>query len=173
MCSCSAVYTVYACNVHVHGGMHSCVYVFTNTSPCPTDDYDEVSQDLTFNSYSGSLSQNVIVFALPDTVSGEGDEVFFLSLTEDDPAVMLMMSTANVTIIDASKLVRYGPHELFISMISSPAVVLGFIESSYTFTEGQMMANVVVNVTANPLSRSVLVAIMSVGGSATGECRMT
>ena len=59
---------------------------------------------LTFN--SSSLAQNVMIIALPDTVSGEGDEVFSLSLIGDDPAVMLMVSTANVTITDASK---HGP----------------------------------------------------------------
>ena len=68
-----------------------------------TDDYIAVLEVLTFN--SSSLSHNVMVIALADTVSGEGDELFSLSLTGDDPAVMLMMSTANVTIIDASKLV--------------------------------------------------------------------
>ena len=134
-----------------------------------TDDYTAVSEVLTFN--SGSLSQNVMITALADTVSGEGNEFYSLSLSGDDPAVILNVSIANVTITDASKLVEYGPSRIIHECnILSPAVVLGFIESSYTFTEGQMMANVVVNVTANPQSRSVLVAIMSVGGSATGEC---
>ena len=61
---------------------------------------------LTFN--SGTPSQNVMVTALHDTVSGEGDEDFSLSLTGDDTAVQLNVSTATVNITDASKLVEYG-----------------------------------------------------------------
>ena len=81
--------------------MYICQY--TTLYPCSTDDYTAVSEVLIFNSDSDSLSQNVMVMALPDTVSGEGDEVFFLSLTGYDPAVLPMVFTANVTITDASK----------------------------------------------------------------------
>ena len=83
----------------------SCTYVFFSIPQyvhISTDDYTAVSEVLIFN--SGSLSRNVTVRALPDTVSGEGDEFFSLSLTEDDDAVILMMSTASVNITDASKL---------------------------------------------------------------------
>ena len=55
---------------------------------------------LIFN--SGTPSQDVMVTALRDTVS-EGDEDFSLSLT-GDTAVQFSISTATVTITDASKL---------------------------------------------------------------------
>ena len=79
--------------------MYMCLPLCVHVS---TDDYTAMPEVLTFN--SGSLSQNVMITALADTVSGEGDEVFFLSLTGDD-AVLPMVITADVTIMDASKLV--------------------------------------------------------------------
>ena len=66
-----------------------------------TADFVVAPPALTFN--SGTPSQDVMVTALPDTMS-EGDEDFSLSLTEDDDAVQLSMATATVTITDASKL---------------------------------------------------------------------
>ena len=65
-----------------------------------TADFMVAPLTLTFD--SDTPSQNVVVTSLPDTVS-EGDEDFSLSLTEDDTAVQLNVSTATVTITDASK----------------------------------------------------------------------
>ena len=68
-----------------------------------TADYTAVSEVLTFN--NGSLSQNVMVTALPDRVADEGDEVFSLSLT-GDVAVQFSVSSATVTITDASECIQ-------------------------------------------------------------------
>ena len=65
-----------------------------------TADFMVAPPALTFN--SGTRSQNVMVTALPDTVS-EGDEDFSLSLTEDDTAVEFSIFTATVDIIDTSE----------------------------------------------------------------------
>ena len=70
-----------------------------------TVDFMVAPPALTFN--SGTRSQDLMVIALHDTMS-EGDENFSLSLTEDDDAVQLNVSTATVTITDASELVEYG-----------------------------------------------------------------
>ena len=64
-----------------------------------TADYVAVAVYLTFN--SGSLSHDVMVTALHDRVLGEDAEEFSLSLT-GDPAVQFSVSTAIVTITDAS-----------------------------------------------------------------------
>ena len=64
-----------------------------------TADYTAVSVELTFN--SGSFSHDVMVAALHDRVISEDVEEFSLSLT-GDPAVQFSVSTATVTITDAS-----------------------------------------------------------------------
>ena len=78
--------------------------IYTLHAHISADDYTAVSEILTFN--NGSLSQNVMVTALPDRVADEGDEVFTLSLTEDDVAVQLSVSSATVTITDASECIQ-------------------------------------------------------------------
>ena len=80
--------------MHVLFSVPLCAYI-------STADFMVAPLALIFN--SGTRSQNVMVTALHDTVS-EGDEEFSLSLTGDDDAVQLNVSTATVTITDASKL---------------------------------------------------------------------
>ena len=86
---------------------YSCVHVLFSVPLCShisTADFMVAPLALTFD--SGTPSQDVVVTALPDTVSEE-DEDFSLSLT-GDTAVQLNVSTATVTITDASELVEYG-----------------------------------------------------------------
>ena len=78
-------------------------------------------QALTFN--SDTTSQDVVVTALHDTVSDEGDEDFSLFLT-GDTAVEFSIFTATVNITDASKLVEYDL--LFMSVISLSSCCPGF-----------------------------------------------
>ena len=83
---------------------YSCVHVLFSVPLCAyisTADFMVAPVILTF--YSGIPSHDVVVTALHDTVSGEGDEDFSLSLT-GDIAVQFSVSTATVTITDASKL---------------------------------------------------------------------
>ena len=54
-------------------------------------------------------------------------------------------------------------------IITSAAVALGFSQPSYTYTEGQMMANVEITVTANPQNRSVHVIVVSVDDTAVSK----
>ena len=89
--------------------VHVCLPLHAHIS---TDDYDELSEVLTFN--SGSLSQNVMVTTLPDRVADEGDEVFSLSLT-GDVAVQFSVFSATVTITDASECVQNMGYPLLFS----------------------------------------------------------
>ena len=102
-CSYSAVYIV--CKYNTVVCMCYSVYHY-NYAHISTADFMVAPLALTFN--SDTLSRDVVVTALPDTVSGEGFEDFSLSLTEDDTAVRFSVSTATVNFTDASKLVEYG-----------------------------------------------------------------
>ena len=86
---------------------YSCVHVLFSVPLCAhisTADFMVAPLALTFD--SDTRSQDVVVTALHDTVS-EGDEDFSLSLT-GDTAVLFSVSTATVTITDASELVEYS-----------------------------------------------------------------
>ena len=69
------------------------------------NDYTSVSMDVTFS--SGIISRTVTVMAENDTVI-ENDEIFTLSLSENDDAVVVTSQSAIVTITDqTSKYIHY------------------------------------------------------------------
>lgn len=138
-------------------------------SLCAGGDYTAVSVDLTFN--SSRLSHTVTVYTLVDMEAREGNETFSISLSNS--AAQLSVPTATITIRDASKSVK---HRMCISSLHStqqltlltvPAVALGFSRTAYAFAEGEMMTNVEISVAANPQSRSVDVTVRSVNDTAT------
>ena len=121
-------------------------------------------EDITFS--NDTLTHTVTVTALHDMVSGAMD--VDISLTEDDPAVQLSPGTATLTISDASRSsiesVRGSANPVCILL----AVVLGYVDPSYTFTEGDG-GSIGVSVTSNPMDRTLSVSVTS--AAPLGECR--
>ena len=112
-------------------------------------DFDSSSQSLLFTSNS---SQTCASFMIIDDVILEGVELFDVSLSTEDPAVLFGLSSVVVEIED------------------NDHVTVGVIEESYTVAEGGSV-EVCIRLTG-ATERVVTVTMATEGVSATGECKI-
>ena len=77
------------------------VTVMVTVDNTTSDDYTVTPDQLTFT--STDLTAELTITAILDTVTGEGVETFTISLTNDDSDIQFTLSSADVTIADASE----------------------------------------------------------------------
>ena len=75
--------------------------VMVTVEDATSDDYTVTPDQLTFS--STDLTVELTITAILDTEADEGVETFTISLTNDDPDIQFTLSSAGVTIADASE----------------------------------------------------------------------